>query len=137
MIRNARPAIVAVARRISASRVHARAVATAVTPDEPSSSTASALREATASYKQKPRRRDQDITEDGDTQTEKRLLKPHVLSARLTSLCEEGKLDEAIDMLKNMPLDAQNVSVWNTLVHHAGRRNRFQLAYQLHIEVRD
>ena len=36
-----------------------------------------------------------------------------------------------------MPLDAQNVAVWSTLVSHAGRAGRYQLAYQLHTEVRN
>ncbi|TFK94738.1 hypothetical protein K466DRAFT_475771 [Polyporus arcularius HHB13444] len=137
MIRNARPAIVAVTRRISAPQVRARAASTAVTSDGPSSSNLSVLREAETSYKERQQRKhDRVAAVNGDNKQEKRLLKPHVLSGRLTKLCEEGKLDEAVEMLKNMPLDAQNVSVWSTLVAHAGRQNRFQLAYQLHTEMK-
>lgn len=137
MIRNARPAIVAVTRRISAPQVRERAASTAVTSDGPSSSNLSVLREAETSYKERQQRKhDRVAAVNGDNKQEKRLLKPHILSGRLTKLCEEGKLDEAVEMLKNMPLDAQNVSVWSTLVAHAGRQNRFQLAYQLHTEVR-
>ncbi|TBU49598.1 hypothetical protein BD309DRAFT_1076355 [Dichomitus squalens] len=51
-------------------------------------------------------------------------------------MCEEGKLDEAIDTLKSMPLDAQNTSTWNTMISHAGRAGRYQLAYQLYIEMK-
>ncbi|RPD67095.1 hypothetical protein L226DRAFT_452414 [Lentinus tigrinus ALCF2SS1-7] len=87
-------------------------------------------------HKQRQGKHGKTAVADEDTKTEKRLLKPHVLSGRLTKLCDEGKLDEAVETLKNMPLDAQNVSVWNTLVSHAGRRNRFQLAYQLHTEMK-
>ncbi|KAI0719488.1 hypothetical protein C8T65DRAFT_736436 [Cerioporus squamosus] len=135
MIRNARPALVAVTRRISAPRVRARAASTAVTSDGPSSSSPFVLREAAAWHKQKQKKHERAAVADGDNK-EKRLLKPYVLSGRLSKLCEEGKLDEAVEMLKNMPLDAQNVSVWSTLIYHAGRQNRFQLAYQLHTEMK-
>jgi hypothetical protein len=65
----------------------------------------------------------------------KRLLEPHVLSQRLKKLCDAGKLDDAVYMLKNAPLDAQNTPVWNTLIWECMKAGRFQLGYQLFTDV--
>lgn len=64
-----------------------------------------------------------------------RLLEPHVLSARLKKCCDAGNVDEAVAMLKNAPLDAQNTPVWNTLIWECMKVKRFQLGYQLFIDV--
>jgi len=62
-------------------------------------------------------------------------LEPHVLSARLKRSCNEGKVDDAVFMLKNAPLDAQNTQVWNTLIWECLKVKRYQLAYQLFVDV--
>ena len=64
-----------------------------------------------------------------------RLLEPHVLSGRLKNLCDSNKVDDAVHMLKNTPLDAQNTQVWNTLIWEALKVKRFKLGYQLFIDV--
>lgn len=64
-----------------------------------------------------------------------RKLEPHVLSVRLKTLCDQGKLDNAIDTLKNMPRDAQNTAVWNSLMWECMKDKRFQTAYQLYVDV--
>ena len=64
-----------------------------------------------------------------------RLLEPHVLSKRLKNLCDSNKIDDAVHMLKNTPLDAQNTQVWNTLMWEALKAKRFKLSYQLFIDV--
>lgn len=64
-----------------------------------------------------------------------RLLEPHVLSKRLKTLCDSNKIDDAVSMLKNTPLDAQNTQVWNTLIWEALKAKRFKLSYQLFIDV--
>ena len=64
-----------------------------------------------------------------------RLLEPHVLSGRLKKLCDSNKIDDAVYMLKNAPLDAQNTQVWNTLIWEALKVQRFQLSYQLFVDV--
>lgn len=64
-----------------------------------------------------------------------RLLEPHVLSGRLKKLCDSNKIDDAVYMLKNAPLDAQNTQVWNTLIWEALKVKRFQLSYQLFVDV--
>ena len=67
--------------------------------------------------------------------TDIRLLEPHVLSGRLKKLCDSNKIDDAVYMLKNSPLDAQNTQVWNTLIWEALKVKRFQLSYQLFVDV--
>lgn len=64
-----------------------------------------------------------------------RLLQPHALSARLKKLSDNGKLNDAIVMLENAPLDAQNTQVWNTMIWETFKANRCSLAYQLFIDV--
>ncbi|OSD04313.1 hypothetical protein PYCCODRAFT_1476342 [Trametes coccinea BRFM310] len=76
-----------------------------------------------------------DEQESGQQGT-KRLLQPHVLSQRLSRMCQDGKLDEALEYLKTLPLDAQNTSVWNTLISQAKEQQRFRLAYQIFVEMK-
>ena len=64
-----------------------------------------------------------------------RFLEPHVLSGRLKKLCDSNKVDDAVYMLKNSPLGAQNTQVWNTLIWEALKVKRFQLSYQLFVDV--
>ena len=65
-----------------------------------------------------------------------RLLRPSVLSERIKKLCQEDQLDDAVAMLKNAPLDAQNTIVWNTMISESMKQRRYKLAYQLYIDVR-
>ena len=69
------------------------------------------------------------------SKTNIRLLEPHVLSGRLKKLCDSNNIDDAVYMLKNAPLDAQNTQVWNTLIWGALKMKRFQLSYQLFVDV--
>jgi hypothetical protein len=75
-------------------------------------------------------------TRKKDIPVSKKLLEPYVLSERLQKLCSEGKVDGAVVMLKNAPLDAQNTPVWNTLIWECMKARRFQLSYQLFVDVR-
>ncbi|KAF9485361.1 hypothetical protein BDN70DRAFT_980503 [Pholiota conissans] len=70
------------------------------------------------------------------SKSEMRLLEPHILSERLRKLCGAGKVDDAVVMLKNAPLDAQNTPVWNTLIWEALKGSRYQLAYQLFVDMK-
>lgn len=65
----------------------------------------------------------------------KKLLEPHELSLRLNALCESGKLYDAITMLSNSPLDAQNTPVWNTMMWACMREGKYQRAYELYTDV--
>jgi len=67
--------------------------------------------------------------------SEVRLLEPHVLSLRLKRLSDSGKIDEAILMLKNAPVSAQNTPVWNTMIRETMKAQRYSLSYQLYIDV--
>lgn len=71
--------------------------------------------------------------EDSDT---KPMLRPSVLSERIKKLAEQGKLDDAVTMLKNAPLDAQNTIVWNTIIAQCMQARHYKLAWQLYNDVR-
>ena len=63
-------------------------------------------------------------------------LKPYDLSQRLRALIEKDDYKGAVDLLKNMPLDAQTVSVWNTVIKAAFEEEKYKLAYSLYADVR-
>ncbi|KXN86267.1 hypothetical protein AN958_10129 [Leucoagaricus sp. SymC.cos] len=65
-----------------------------------------------------------------------KLLEPHVLSQRLKKLCDRGKLDAAVALLNNSPLDAQNTPVWNTLIWETMKAKRYKLAYSLYVDMK-
>ena len=70
-----------------------------------------------------------------DLERSKKLLEPYVLSRRLTDLVTQDRLDEAVDMLQNSPLDSSNVKTWNTLLRHCMMKKRFKLGYKLFTDV--
>jgi hypothetical protein len=72
---------------------------------------------------------------NGEGVEKKRLLKPYDLSVQLKRLCSEGDLDGAIERLKSTPRDAQNVAVWNTMISECLSAERYQLSYDLFIDV--
>lgn len=84
------------------------------------------------------RRRPKSVSRHPREQPEEgpRLLRPSVLSERIKKLCQEDQLDDAVAMLKNAPLDAQNTIVWNTMISESMKQRRYKLAYQLYIDVR-
>ena len=51
-------------------------------------------------------------------------------------LAKGGRLDEAVDVLQNSPLDASNVTTWNTLLLHCMMDKRFKLGHKLFTDVR-
>ncbi|KIY49196.1 hypothetical protein FISHEDRAFT_72544 [Fistulina hepatica ATCC 64428] len=72
-------------------------------------------------------------TEDGK---QKKHLDPYVLTNRLKKLCDKGKLDEAVNMLKNAPRDAQNTVVWNSLIWECMKAARYSLGYKLFTDMK-
>lgn len=74
-------------------------------------------------------------TSNDSKPTEKIHLEPHILSRRLIKLCDDRRLDVAVAMLKNSPLDAQNVPVWNTLIWECLKAERYRLGHDLYIDV--
>jgi len=73
---------------------------------------------------------------NGEGVEKKRLLKPYDLSVQLKRLCSEGDLDGAIERLKSTPRDAQNVAVWNTMISECLSAERYQLSYDLFIDMK-
>ena len=71
-----------------------------------------------------------------DTEPEKRLLSPYVLSGRLRELFESGQPESAVELLKTQPLDAQSTAVWNTVIKELLERDRLQFAYKQYVDVR-
>ncbi|KAI0750872.1 hypothetical protein C8Q80DRAFT_1099970 [Daedaleopsis nitida] len=140
MIRSAGISLTAVTGRASTTHTLTYAAFTSASSNTPSSSR-NLIPQILRSLPKNSKRRERtyttvdDGTVDGGQQS-KKLLKPHVLSSRLTKLWSEDKQDEAVDMLQKMPLDAQNVVVWNTIITLAGRSNRHQLAWSLFIEMK-
>ncbi|KAE9410504.1 hypothetical protein BT96DRAFT_961898 [Gymnopus androsaceus JB14] len=75
-------------------------------------------------------------TSNDSKPTEKIHLEPHILSRRLIKLCDDRRLDVAVAMLKNSPLDAQNVPVWNTLIWECLKAERYRLGHDLYIDMK-
>lgn len=72
----------------------------------------------------------------GNPADTKRLLSPYTLAGRLRALCDKGAMDDAVEMLKNTPLDAQNIKVWNAMITSAFVARRYRLAWELFVDVR-
>lgn len=66
---------------------------------------------------------------------DRRLLRPSMLADRVKAAADSGSLDDAVLLVKNAPIDAQNVIVWNTLLSEAMRYRRYKLAYSLFNDV--
>lgn len=73
---------------------------------------------------------------NGEGAQKKHLLKPYDLSIQLKRLCSEGDLDGAIERLKSTPRDAQSTAVWNTMMSECLSAERYQLSYDLFIDMK-
>ncbi|KAG1754034.1 uncharacterized protein EDB91DRAFT_1234378 [Suillus paluster] len=73
---------------------------------------------------------------NAEGEQKKRLLKPYDLSMQLKRMCSEGDLEGAIERLKTTPRDAQNVAVWNTMISECLSAERYQLSYELFIDMK-
>ncbi|KAI0375704.1 hypothetical protein BV20DRAFT_984638 [Pilatotrama ljubarskyi] len=144
MLRNARSSLTAVARRLEPASSTLRFAST--TPTEKASSSSEPLpppartRDASSSRNTLPRKQFRSkhfkVSENAGQQRPKRLLKPYEVSGRIIKMCSEGKLEEAYEYLQNLPLDAQNTAVWNTLIQQAGEAKRFRMGYLIYIEMK-
>jgi len=65
-----------------------------------------------------------------------KLLTPNILSSRITRLCHDDKLSEAIEMVKNSPKDAQNSAVWAVLIGFTMEKKKYKEAFRLFTDVR-
>ena len=73
---------------------------------------------------------------DGKPEREKRFLEPYTLSQRLIRLASQDRLDDAVNMLQNSPLDASNVTTWNTILLQCMMKERFKLGFKSFTDVR-
>lgn len=64
------------------------------------------------------------------------ILRPAAISQRIHSLSSNGKLQEAIDLVKSSPIYSQNTVVWNTLLAKVLEKEKYGVAYQLYTDVR-
>ncbi|KAH9899807.1 hypothetical protein C8Q73DRAFT_639742 [Cubamyces lactineus] len=121
--------------RLASTATSSRKASTS--PRDPPASTSGASTSKNSALKQNDTpKRAAATQENGEQQEQKRLLQPHILSRRLTTMCREGRLDKAFEYLQTLPLDAQNVPVWNTLISHAGEAQRYRFMYQIYIEMK-
>ena len=51
-------------------------------------------------------------------------------------MAKGGRLDEAVNVLQNSPLDASNVPTWNTVLLFCVMERRFKLGFKLYTDVR-
>jgi hypothetical protein len=60
---------------------------------------------------------------------------PYHVGIRVKELCAQGKLETAVQMVKDAPLSSVDVAVWNGLIKGALMDLRFKYAYELYIDV--
>jgi hypothetical protein len=63
------------------------------------------------------------------------LLQPYELSRRLIALCEQGDVDLAVGALQRAPRNAQNIKVWNTIIHQCMSAKKYKLAHSVFTDV--
>jgi hypothetical protein len=70
-----------------------------------------------------------------ESEGEVKILRPAVLSKRITTLADAGLIDDAVLLLQNAPVDAQNIVVWNTTIRLVMKAEKYKLAYSLYTDV--
>lgn len=65
----------------------------------------------------------------------RKLLRPYDLALQLKQLSADGNVDAAVQRLRSVPRDAQNVPAWNTMLSLCMAHKKFQLAYTLFVDV--
>lgn len=65
----------------------------------------------------------------------RKLLRPYDLALQLKQLSADGNVDAAVQRLRSVPRDAQNVPAWNTMLSVCMSHKKFHLAYALFIDV--
>lgn len=65
----------------------------------------------------------------------RKLLRPYDLALQLKQLSADGNVDAAVQRLRSVPRDAQNVPAWNTMLSLCMSHKKFKLMYTLFIDV--
>jgi hypothetical protein len=64
-----------------------------------------------------------------------RPLKPYDVASRVKQLIEEDRLEYAIEMVNNLPSQAQDVVVWNLLIAEAMTKQRYTRGFEIYYDV--
>lgn len=64
-----------------------------------------------------------------------KLLVPYNLSLELKESCSSGDIDGAIHRLQSTPRDAQNTSVWNTMISQCMHAGKYQRSFEIFTDV--
>lgn len=72
----------------------------------------------------------------GDTRAPTKLLEPYDLALELQRMCAQGDMDGAIRRLKSTPRDAQNTSVWNTMISLCTNTGHYKRAYEVFTDMK-
>ncbi|KAI6034144.1 hypothetical protein BKA83DRAFT_4185550 [Pisolithus microcarpus] len=75
-------------------------------------------------------------TSKGDTRAPTKLLEPYDLALELQRMCGQGDMDGAVRRLKSTPRDAQNTSVWNTMISLCTNAGRYKRAYEVFTDMK-
>ena len=62
-------------------------------------------------------------------------LKPFDVASRVTQLIKEDRLEYAIEMVNNLPRQAQDVVVWNLLIAEAMTKQRYARGFEIYYDV--
>ena len=62
-------------------------------------------------------------------------LKPYDVANRVTQLIKEDRLEYAIEMVNNLPRQAQDVVVWNLLIAEAMTKQRYTRGFEIYYDV--
>lgn len=62
-------------------------------------------------------------------------LKPYDVASRVTQLIKEDRLEYAIEMVNNLPRQAQDVVVWNLLIAEAMTKQRYTRGFEIYYDV--
>lgn len=62
-------------------------------------------------------------------------LKPYDVARRVTQLIKEDRLEHAIEMVNNLPMQAQDVVVWNLLIAEAMTKQRYTRGFEIYYDV--
>lgn len=65
-----------------------------------------------------------------------KLLKPYDLALELQQMCGQGDMDGAFRRLQSTPRDAQNTSVWNTMISLCTNAGRYKRAYEVFTDMK-
>ena len=75
------------------------------------------------------------MTDITRTLSQQKTITPAVMAFRIRNMCDEGKLDEAIETTKELPFHLQSAFAWNHIILQALKEDRFQLAFKLYNDV--